>query len=152
MSEHQAFRLELTHVEGFEFRLKLDWDNIGELTLDEPAPLGAQKGPNASRLLAAAVANCLAASLLFCLKKAHAEPKGLKSVASGRYTRDDKGRLRIGEIEVAITLEPDEASGSRLTRCAELFEDYCVVTESVRQGFPVRVRVMDGAGRLLHES
>jgi uncharacterized OsmC-like protein len=143
------FRIELTHLDGYEFRLKFDWDNVGELTLDEPAPLGAQHGPNASRLLAAAVANCLTASLLFCLRKAHAEPRGLRTVATGRYTRNDKGRLRIGDIEVTITLDTDNSA--RLARCNELFEDYCVVTESVRHGLPVRVRVVDSAGNTLHE-
>lgn len=55
--------LNLEHVQGYEFRLTFDWPDLPDLLLNEPAPLGA----GASRLLAAAVANCLSASLLFCL-------------------------------------------------------------------------------------
>jgi hypothetical protein len=32
------------------------------------------------------------------------------------------------------------------------FEDFCVVTESVRHGIPVSVKVVDAAGRTLHDS
>jgi hypothetical protein len=31
-------------------------------------------------------------------------------------------------------------------RCVEQFEDFCVVTQSVRAGIPVSVRVVDAAG------
>jgi len=31
----------------------------------------------------------------------------------------------------------------------EQFEDFCVVTQSVRSGFPVNVTVRDGSGKLL---
>jgi len=34
-----------------------------------------------------------------------------------------------------------EEDVARLERCASLFEDFCVVTESVRKGIPVNVSV-----------
>jgi hypothetical protein len=30
--------------------------------------------------------------------------------------------------------------------------DFCVVTDTIRQGIPVRVQVLDSAGRKLHEA
>jgi hypothetical protein len=39
-----------------------------------------------------------------------------------------------------------------LDRCAQQFEDSCVVTESVRRGIPVRVRVLDRDGLTVHEA
>lgn len=145
------FSLALEHVAGYEFRVKFDAAGLAPLLVDEPAPLGGQKGPNASRLLAAAVGNCLSASLLFCLRKAHLEPAGLKTAVHGELARNAKGRLRVARFEVTIALE-GELAPARLERCAQIFEDYCVVTESVRAGIPVSVRVTDAAGATLFES
>ncbi|MGE5240722.1 MAG: OsmC family protein [Bacteroidota bacterium] len=151
MTETLTFTLILEHVQGYEFRLKFDWPNLPDLTLDEPAPLGQNHGPNAARLLAAAVANCLSASLLFCLSKAHAAPRGLRTAVTGRLARNDKGRLRIDGLDVTITLDGAPETPARFERCAGLFEDYCVVTQSVRQGIQVRVKILDSAGETLFQ-
>jgi organic hydroperoxide reductase OsmC/OhrA len=151
MAEERTFTLHLEHVQGYEFRLKFDLPDVPDLNLDEPAPLGEGKGPNAARLLAASVANCLSASLLFCLLKAHAAPRGLTTAVTGTLARNEKGRLRIEKVDVAITLEEGPDTPARLERCAGLFEDYCVVTQSVRRGIPVRVRILNGAGQTLYQ-
>jgi hypothetical protein len=39
-----------------------------------------------------------------------------------------------------------------LPRCLDLFEDFCVVTASVRQGIPVTVEVVGPAGEVLHRA
>jgi organic hydroperoxide reductase OsmC/OhrA len=150
MPDESTFTLELEHLQGYEFRLKFDWPDLPAITLDEPAPLGTGHGPNASRLLAAAIANCLTASLLFCLNKSHAAPRAIATKVSGTMARNDKGKMRVGEVRVSITLDLDAENQSRLARCTELFEDYCVVTQSVRQGLPVHVQVTDTAGRLIY--
>jgi len=31
-------------------------------------------------------------------------------------------------------------------------EDFCLVTDSVRRGIPVRVEILDSAGRTVHEA
>ena len=36
-----------------------------------------------------------------------------------------------------------------MERCLGQFEDFCVVTQSVRQGIPVTVEVVDAAGKLV---
>ncbi|MHB1301732.1 MAG: OsmC family protein [Burkholderiales bacterium] len=141
-----GFSVTLDQEEDYRFRV--DFGN-SELIVDEPPPLGAGTGPNASRMLAASVANCLSASLIFCLKKFRQDVKGVKTTASGTLIRNEKGRLRVGEIEVVIRLE---SNYEHLDRCLAQFEDFCVVTASVRAGIPVRVRVEDGEGNLLHES
>ncbi len=150
--ESLAFRVELEHLAGYEFRVRFDIPAMGALTLDEPAPLGADKGPNAARVLAAAVGNCLSASLLFCLRKARLDPSGLKTAVYGRLARNAAGRLRVRELEVTIALEAEGLEPARLERCTALFEDFCVVTESVRSGIPVAVRVTDTDGTTLFEN
>jgi hypothetical protein len=37
-------------------------------------------------------------------------------------------------------------------RCLGQFEDFCVVTESVRRGIPVAVTVVDALGKVVHET
>jgi uncharacterized OsmC-like protein len=143
------FTLKLSRQQDYRFNVEFDLAGVPDLQLDEPAPLGAGSGPNASRLLAAAVANCLSASLLFCLSKFKQEPGEIVADVKGRMTRNEKGRLRVGGFDVDIHLGQ---SVERLEHCAEQFEDFCVVTDSVRHGIPVNVRVLDAEGQLIHQS
>lgn len=153
MTEQSAFTVTLEHLEGYEFKVKFDWENVPDLALDEPEPLGQHHGPNASRVLAAAVGNCLSASLLFCLRKARVEPRGMRTEVTGTLARNENGRLRIAGLEVRISLDSGAEPAARLARCSEIFEDFCVVTESVRHGIPVQVEVVDAAGGApLHKS
>ena len=146
MSEARQFTLHLEHVEDFEFKVRFDWPDVPDLRLDEPAPLGNQGGPNAARLIAAGVANCLCASLLFCLQKSHNMPGGVSATVTGSIDRNDKGRLRLVGIDVDLKLSGVPEDRSRVERCLNLFEDYCVVTQSVRDGIPIGVRVLDVNG------
>jgi hypothetical protein len=153
MSEQPTFTIQLEQEENYEFRVKFDWPGVADLLVDEPAPLGSSRGPNAVRLVAAAVANCLSASLFFCLRdKFKQRPGPLRAEVTGRLERTERGRLRIGGFDVAIHLSDRAESLGHLDRCAEQFEDFCVVTESIRRGIPVQVRVLDSDGRKLHEA
>lgn len=147
MSEAMAFDVELEQLSGYEFKVKFDNPAFAELLLDEPAPLGGDKGPNASRLIGAAVANCLSASLVFCLAGKFKQPLGpLRTTVHGELVRNDKGRMRIGHLDVTIHLLDNAADVQHFERCLAQFEDFCVVTESVRHGIPVGVRVVDAGG------
>jgi uncharacterized OsmC-like protein len=114
------------------------------LLMDEPEPLGAASGPNASAVLASAVGNCLSASLLYCLRRARIEVEDLETSVMLQQGRNEHGRLRITGMDVVV--KPTIASRSgRVDRCLEIFEDFCVVTESVRNGIDVSVNVeIDG--------
>jgi organic hydroperoxide reductase OsmC/OhrA len=147
MDEAPTFTLSLEQLEDYEFRVKFDWPDVPELVLDEPAPLGRSGGPNAARLIAAAVANCLSSSLLFCMRKFKQAPGRLRAEVTGALARNDRGRLRLGRFDVTIRLADDAGEIKHFDRCLQQFEDFCVVTESVRTGIPVDVRVVDGTGR-----
>lgn len=153
MSDTQSFTLHLEQGEGFEFRVKFDWPGVPELLADEPEPLGKRHGPNAARLLAAAVANCLSASLVFCLRtKFKQNPGPLRAQVTGTLERNARGRYRIAGLDVQITLSDAAEALQHLERCGEQFEDFCVVTESVRGGIPVSVSVKDAKDRVVHQS
>jgi uncharacterized OsmC-like protein len=150
MSEPEL-RVTMEQVEGLEFRVRFDWEEAGELLLDEPEPLGHRRGPNATRLLAAAVGNCLTASLAFCLHRSRATVQGLTTTVTGQVVRNDKNRLRVGNLDVRIQL-PAGVEGAALERCLGMFEDFCTVTASIRQGIPVAVEVVDAAGTPVHNT
>jgi uncharacterized OsmC-like protein len=150
MPENPTFSLRLERVQNYEFKAHFDWDHLPPILLDESEPLGQRKGPNPSRLLAAAVGDCLSASLLFCLQKAKLEVKNVKTLVTGSLVRNEKGRLRIGKLDVNIKLDLQDGQYGRINRCLDLFEDYCIVTASVRKGIPVNVVVTDPKGNELY--
>jgi len=153
MIETPSFTITLEEEQGFDFRVKFDWPDNPDLLLDEPEPLGKRHGPNAARLVAAAVANCLSASLVFCLRtKFKQNPDPLRARVTGRIGRNERGRYRIGGFDVRIELAEDSNALQQFGRCMDQFEDFCVVTESIRHGIPVSVKVVDAAGRTVHES
>jgi len=133
--------LSLESVEDFEFRVRFAEVPYGGLTIDEPLPVGQSKGPDPSRLLAAAVGGCLSASLLFAARKLRLNVQGMHTDVKVEHRRNERGRLRIGKIEVQIAPAIHEPDQTQLKRCLELFEDFCVVTQSVRSGIEVSVNV-----------
>lgn len=147
--EEGRFTFELEQTDGYEFRVRFDRQVIPEIMMDEPPPLGEGKAPNASRLLAAAVANCLSASLVHCLYKGEVPPGAIRTRVTCRIVRNDRKRLRIGGLDVELQLSEAASGANRLPRCLDLFEDFCVVTASIREGVPVNVEVVDHEGRPL---
>jgi uncharacterized OsmC-like protein len=95
-------------------------------------------------MLAAAVGNCLAASFAYCLRRARIEPARLTALVTTHTVRNERGRLRIENIDVEIApLLPADGAGRR--RCEELFQDFCTVTASIRRGIPITVSLADAA-------
>jgi organic hydroperoxide reductase OsmC/OhrA len=95
------------------------------------------------------VANCLAASLLFALRKYKNDQAGLHVVARLRMVRNENRRLRVGHIGVDLHLGLAAHQIQMLDRVLAQFEDFCVVTQSVRTAIPVDVRVIDSAQTVL---
>ncbi|MBK1640678.1 osmotically inducible protein OsmC [Chromatium okenii] len=152
MSEEGRFIIHLTQQEGFQINAAFDWKRAPDLLMDEPPPLGEQKGPNASRLLAAAAANCLSASLLYCVFKEEPPDNCLRSEVICIMGRNAQKRQRITGLEVTLIVSAAITDSPRFARCKTLFEDFCVVSASIRQGIPLRVTVQNEAGEMLHQS
>ena len=152
MSEEGRFKIHLEQQEGFQINVAFDWKRAADLLMDEPPPLGEQTGPNASRLLAAAAANCLSASLLYCVFKEEPPDQCLRAEAVCIMVRNEKKRLRVGRLEITLILADVVTQSPRFARCKDLFEDFCVVSASIRQGIPMRVTLRDEAGTVLHST
>ncbi len=133
-----------------KYRFLVDFGpDIAKMVADEPAPLGDGVGPSPSQLLAAAVANCLSASLLFAHAKFKEDPGRLTTTAVCDIGRNERNRLRVAGIRVAITLGVPPESLGHLDRALAQFEDFCTVSQSVRSGIPFVVTVRSPDGRVL---
>ncbi len=141
MSDERGFQVSVTQEDDFVFKVDFGLDGVGDLVMDEPEPLGGATGPNASKVLAAAIGNCLCASLMFCLQRSRVEVDEICASVSGVLARNEEGRWRIKEMNVEITADVDEEHAKKLERCVEIFEGFCIVSSSVRQGIPINVKV-----------
>ncbi|MCC6900513.1 MAG: OsmC family protein [Polyangiaceae bacterium] len=134
------FDLEIEQVDGYQFRVKFDKEQYADLLLDEPHPLSGDVAPNASRILAASIGNCLSASLVFCMARAGAPIESIRTQVHVELVRNQEKRLRVGQVAVKLMPKLGQ-DGAKYAKCLETFEDFCVVTQSVRQGLDVTVSV-----------
>lgn len=146
MSEDDGIRLLLEQEGPYAFRISFEGTGLDALHTDESAPLGEGTGPNPTHLLLAGVANCLSASLLFALRKYKNAPGPIRAEISASTERNAQGRLRIPRAKVTIRLAEPAASLERFDRALAQFEQFCTVTQSVRDGIEVEVEVIDGDG------
>lgn len=137
----KGFDLTLRRLENFRFEAEFDGPKMPTLLFDEPEPVGDDEGPNAARVLGAAVGNCLSASLLFCLQKARVNVEDMTTDVHGIITRNEDKRLRVTGLQVRITAAIPPEDQERVPRCLKVFEDFCVVSGSVRKGVDIEVEV-----------
>ncbi|KQX31943.1 OsmC family protein [Variovorax sp. Root434] len=147
MDESNAVALVLR--EAYRFAVDFGQPGAAALLTDVQPPLGTGAGPDSEQLLVAAVANCLSSSLLFSLRKFRNETVPMRTQADVTLSRNPQGRQRVASIQVAIHLGVAASTLRQLERALAQFEDFCVVTQSVRTAVPVEVRVLDGSGALL---
>lgn len=139
----KTFSVHMKLLENYLF--EVDFGEFGNVMTDEPPPLGDGEGPNPSAMLAASVANCMSASLLFALRKYKNDPGELSASVTGTVDRVDK-YLRVTQLDVEINLGREQSELPDIGKALEQFENFCVVTQSVRHGVPVSVVVKDSAG------
>ena len=141
--EERRFVVHLHHDGGYRYISQASEDSRlhGEpYVSDEPDPVGEASGPATPALLGSAIAHCLSASLLEALRHAHLEVLDFETEAVAVVRANAEGLPRIDHVDVTIRPHLAEAS-PRMHRCADVFENYCTVTSSVKQGIDVRVAV-----------
>jgi uncharacterized OsmC-like protein len=132
------------------YRFLVDFgEGIPAGVIGEPPPLGGNEGGTPTMQLAAAVAGCLSASFVFACNKFKEDPGALTTTASCNITRNEKNRLRVGNIDVQVNLGAAPETLGHLERILAQFEDFCTVTQSVRAGIPIAVRIVAPDGTVL---
>ena len=146
MSDAAITTVDLVQQADYRFDVNFGVAGMPHLVTDEPPPLGANAGPSPDHLLGTAVANCLASSLLFALRKFKNEPGPIRATATVEKARNAQKRMRIARIGVDLHLGAPAAGMQMVERALAQFEEFCVVTQSVRAGIPVDVHVFDADG------
>lgn len=141
MSDESTIAFTLTLRDNYAFAVDFGAGGPPPIIVDEMPPLGRAEGPNPSHLLGSALAGCLGASLLFCLRKARVEVQAMQTDVRVHSGRNAKGRLRIQKIDVRLAPSVPADQVARMSKCLELFEDFCTVTAGVREGFAIDVSV-----------
>jgi len=114
-SHHVNLRLVTKYRVTAEFP---DVPGTPSLMFDERPPVGDGRGPNAAMVLGAAIGDCLSATLMNCLIRAHLDVEALTATVVTRVGRNDAGRFRISGIEVELcpTVPPGERAGLERSR------------------------------------
>ena len=152
MAKEGSFTIQLDHLDGYGFKVGFGQDGVDDLHMDAGAPLGKGAGPNASSLLAAAVGNCLSASLLYGIAKKEAPSGGMETAVTCTVARNDHERLRIESMDVCITVSGEIEQLVRSKGCVGSFEDFSTAAASVRQGIPVHLEIVSTGGEVLFQS
>jgi len=146
MSEERVHHVTIRLARGYEFVAEFnDLPNAPSILFDEPEPLGSSRAPSAAAVLGAAIGNCLAASLTYCLRRARLDVQDMTARVTTHVAKNDRGRFRVRDIDVELTPVLGEATATPLSRCEGLFEDFCIVTASVQHGIPVHVSLKEPA-------
>jgi uncharacterized OsmC-like protein len=143
MSEGMKPKVSITLEKEMIFRCNLGDMNVKDCYIDDTHKDEVDMlGPNPSRLLGLALLGCLSASFIFCLKKKNLTLDDLNATAELTIARNNKGFWRVKKVDVDINMEiSDPVTRKRADQCKKMFEQYCVVTQAVREGINVEVNL-----------
>jgi uncharacterized OsmC-like protein len=142
--------VEIALVQQEDYRFTVNFGNdVPPLVADEPAPLGADRGPSPVQLLCAAVGNCLADSLLFALRKYKQTAEPMRATVSAHIGRNAENRLRVLSMTARLHLGVAGGEIEHLERVLNQFEGFCTVTQSVGLGIAISTEVYDVLGERL---
>jgi uncharacterized OsmC-like protein len=135
-------RTDLEQVEKYQFKVSFAEAPFPGLTVDEPPPVGEDRGPNPVQSLALAIGHCMSSTLVNTLERAHVRVTPIRTTVRATVGVNDKGRRRVRALAVEIVTQPvDEADRARFDHCVEIFPDFCTVSGAVREGVPIQHRV-----------
>ncbi len=143
MSEVMKTKVGLSLEEKMIFKCELGEMKVKDCYIDDTHKEEVDMlGPNPSRMLAMAVLGCLSASFIFCLKKREFNLEDLKAEAEVTIARNEKGFWRVKKIDVDINAKIDDPNvKKRADQCKKMFEQYCIVTQAVRDGINIEVNL-----------
>ncbi len=138
MAEETVVRL--AQAERYRFNVSFEGPRVAPVVVDEPPPTGGGAGPNPAQSLAVAVGHCMSSTLYACFERSRVSVKPISTVVRPVFGRNDRGRLRVVRLEVAIDAEPvNETDRPQVEHCLSIFEDLCPVSGAVRDGAKIEL-------------
>jgi len=143
MSEGMKPKVGITLEKEMIFKCELGDMKVKDCYIDDThKDVAEMLGPNPSRMLGLALLGCLSASFIFCLKKKNLTLDNLSAEAELTIARNEKGFWRVMKVDVDINIKiSDSVTRKRADQCKKMFEQYCVVTQAVREGIDVEVNL-----------
>jgi uncharacterized OsmC-like protein len=138
-------RTNLTQVEKYQFNVVFANATFPGTSVDEPTPVGPNRGPNPVQSLAMAVGHCMSATLVSTLDPARVRVTAIRTTVRATAGVNDKGGRRVRHLEAEIVTRPiEEADRRPFNHCVEIFPDFCTMSGAVREGTPIDPRVGPG--------
>jgi uncharacterized OsmC-like protein len=143
MSTELKTKVGLKQEEEMIFKFEFGNPKMDNLYIDETNRKEIEKiGPSPAKLLASSVLGCLAASFSFCLQKKNFSLSGFEGKAEVSIVRNEKGFWRVRNIDIELNPKIDTPEmRKRADQCKRFFEQYCIISESLRTGFEVNVNL-----------
>lgn len=147
----ESFTVTLTHKQAYRFEVAFEdnFPDFGPFLSDEPEPMGTNKGPAPPHMLIASVANCLAVSFVFAVRRAKQDAGELVTRATCHIGRNENRHFRIVRIEVEIQTGKAAEDIGELEDILSRFEGISTVSRSVLEGIPIETTVIDKTGKRL---
>jgi len=143
MSNELKSRVGLHQEKEMIFKCDLGNLRMDNLYIDESNKKKNEKiGPSPIKLLGLSVLGCLAASFSFCLQKKDFSLSELEGKAEVTIARNEKTFWRVKKIDIELNPKIDTPEiRKRVDQCRDFFEQYCIISESLRTGFEVNVNL-----------
>ena len=143
MSHELKTKVSLKQEDEMIYKCDLGGIKIHNLYIDESnKDLKEKLGPSPAKLLALSILGCLTASFEFCLLKRDICLSDLEGKAEVTIARNEKNFWRVKKIDIKII--PKVANLKMLKRidqCKKFFEQFCIISESVREGIDLKVNL-----------
>ncbi|MFW9879020.1 MAG: OsmC family protein [Candidatus Thorarchaeota archaeon] len=141
MSKELKTKVGLIQEGEMIFKCELGNFKMDNLYIDETDKKEIEKiGPSPAKLLALSVLGCLSASFSFCIQKKNYSLSGFEGKAEVKIARNEKGFWRVKNIDIELNPKIDTPEmRRRADQCRKFFEQYCIISESLRTGFDVNV-------------
>ena len=117
-----------------------------EMKVDEPESFhGTDLGPSSVEYLLIGIGGCLATTFAYCLQKRSVDITKLDIIVDGKLAHvEPKKRLRLVNVDVTIRYLPQKnTSLKKINMCIEEFEEFCIVSQSIQNGFPINVECIN---------